>query len=81
MGIGDCGREKAKREGLATGIRREKVGFDVWDSAKLLPTAERAVRWLPDPLGITRRCREIRASSSRSLKRSRSCWPLKRQYR
>ncbi|EDL80227.1 rCG26209, isoform CRA_b [Rattus norvegicus] len=47
-----------------------------WESS-----SERAIRWLPDPLGITRRCRGIRTSSSRSLKRSRSCWPLKRQYR
>lgn len=80
MGAEGCGREKAKREGLATG-RKEKWGSDVQASAKLLPTAERAVLWLPDLLGITRRCRVIRASSSRSLKRSRSSWPLKRQYR
>lgn len=81
LGIGGCGGEKEKRKGLATGTRRERWGLTSRPLLSCYPTAERAVRWLPGPLGITRRCRAIRASSSRSLKRSRSCWPLKRQYR
>lgn len=75
------GGEEAEREGPVADARRELRGSDIQASAKLPLTAEGAGRWRLDPLGITRRCRATRASSFRSLKRSRSCWPLKRQCR
>lgn len=60
---------------------RVMVGSEIQASAKLPLTPGRADCLCPGLQGTARRCRATRASSSRSLKRSRSCWPRRRLCR
>ncbi|XP_041589068.1 sperm flagellar protein 1 isoform X1 [Vulpes lagopus] len=60
---------------------RVRVGPKVQASAKQLPTPGRAGCPGLGLQDIARQCRATQASSSRSPKKSRSCWPLRRLCR
>lgn len=60
---------------------RVRVGPQVRASAKLLPTPGGAGCPRPGLQDIARQCRATQASSSRSQKKSRSCWPHRRLCR
>lgn len=77
MGGGGWGGEKAWLRDTG----RVRVGPKIQAWAKLLLTPGWAGCLYPGLWGIARRCRATEASSSRLLKRSRSCWPCRRLCR
>lgn len=86
-----CSREGRNQEGEDSGewggrawprdFGRVRVGPKVQASAKQLPTPGRAGCQGLGLQDIARQCRATQASSSRSPKKSRSCWPLRRLCR
>lgn len=78
--VGKAGTEEGE-EGEEGRSGRVRVGPKVQTSAKLLSTPGEAGLQHPGLWRIPRCFMATQASSSRLLKRSRSCWPHRRLYR